>query len=101
MIRLLSGLSLLALFSLALTACDRMETVTSPSIPPSSTAPSIETPASAKSERVPAAAVNAQRLQPADDEPGTWMSYGRTSSVQRFSPLAQINADNAAALELA
>ena len=31
----------------------------------------------------------------ADHDPANWLSYGRTYSEQRFSPLAKITADNA------
>lgn len=48
-----------------------------------------------------AANVNAQRLENADSEPGSWMSHGRTYSEQRFSPLEQINTDSVAELGLA
>jgi quinohemoprotein ethanol dehydrogenase len=37
------------------------------------------------------AQVDHQRLLGADDEPGQWMSVGRTYDEQRFSPLTQIN----------
>ncbi len=37
----------------------------------------------------------------ADDEPGNWMSYGRTYSEQRFSPLKLINDQNVGQLGLA
>ena len=49
------------------------------------------------------AAVDAKRLLAADKavNAGQWMSYGRDYSEQRFSPLTQINADNAARLGLA
>jgi quinohemoprotein ethanol dehydrogenase len=49
------------------------------------------------------AAVDAKRLL-AGDSPanaGQWMSYGRDYSEQRYSPLKQINADNASQLGLA
>lgn len=49
----------------------------------------------------PAAAVNHERLVAAESEPGQWMSHGRTYSEQRYSPLDQINAGNAAELGLA
>src|ERR1700726_1875049 len=48
-------------------------------------------------------AVDAKRLL-AGDSPanaGQWMSYGRDYSEQRYSPLKQINADNASRLGLA
>src|SRR6516164_4058031 len=45
--------------------------------------------------------VDAQRLTAADQDPGDWMSHGRTYSEQRFSPLDKINADNAKDLGLA
>jgi len=38
--------------------------------------------------------VDATRLVEADHDAGNWMTYGRTYSEQRFSPLAQISADN-------
>ena len=51
---------------------------------------------------LPAAAgarpVDGARITNADAEPGNWLSYGRTYSEQRFSPLARINDDNAARL---
>ena len=37
----------------------------------------------------------------ADQHPGDWMSYGRTYSEQRYSPLDQITKDNAGNLKLA
>ncbi|QDX27722.1 PQQ-dependent dehydrogenase, methanol/ethanol family [Sphingomonas suaedae] len=45
--------------------------------------------------------VDHARLIAADREPGQWMAPGRTYGEQRFSPLDQINADNAAKLGLA
>ncbi len=48
-----------------------------------------------------AANVDTLRIVAADDEPGNWMTYGRTYSEQRFSPLQQINADNVNGLGLA
>jgi alcohol dehydrogenase (cytochrome c)/quinohemoprotein ethanol dehydrogenase len=50
---------------------------------------------------VAAAQVDAARLVGADKDPGDWMTYGRTYSEQRFSPLAKINADNVKNLGLA
>jgi quinohemoprotein ethanol dehydrogenase len=47
------------------------------------------------------AQVDAARLTSADSQPGNWMSYGRTYSEQRFSPLDQINATNVKTLKLA
>ncbi len=54
-------------------------------------------------EETPAgpAAVDAARLIAADDEPGQWLSHGRTYSEQRFSPLTEINRQNVGELELA
>lgn len=37
----------------------------------------------------------------ADDHPGNWMTYGRTYSEQRYSPLDQINRSNVGNLKLA
>jgi quinohemoprotein ethanol dehydrogenase len=45
--------------------------------------------------------VDDARLRAADDEPASWLSYGRTWSEQRMSPLAGIDAGNVANLELA
>jgi quinohemoprotein ethanol dehydrogenase len=47
------------------------------------------------------AAVDAKRLTKANDEPGQWMSEGRTYDEQRFSPLKQINTDTVSQLGLA
>ncbi|HEY4114433.1 MAG TPA: PQQ-dependent dehydrogenase, methanol/ethanol family [Rhizomicrobium sp.] len=47
------------------------------------------------------AAVDSARIAAADKEPGNWLSYGRTYSEQRFSPLDQINDRNASQLGLA
>jgi len=49
----------------------------------------------------PSASVDAARLTNADADPGNWMSYGRTYSEQRFSPLKQINDQNVGQLALA
>jgi PQQ-dependent dehydrogenase (methanol/ethanol family) len=46
-------------------------------------------------------AVGAARLLAADTEPGSWMSYGRTYSEQRFSPLDQIDTETVSNLGLA
>jgi quinohemoprotein ethanol dehydrogenase len=45
--------------------------------------------------------VDETRMLQADQEPGNWMSYGRTYSEQRFSPLRQINEQNVGQLGLA
>ena len=47
------------------------------------------------------AAVNAQRLVGAENEPDNWMTTGRTYSEQRFSPLTQVNDKNVDKLGLA
>jgi quinohemoprotein ethanol dehydrogenase len=49
----------------------------------------------------PAADVDAARLGRADQEPGNWMSQGRTYGEQRHSPLKQITAANVQRLGLA
>ncbi len=48
-----------------------------------------------------AASVDSSRMIRADQEPGNWMSYGRTYTEQRFSPLKQINEQNVGKLGLA
>jgi glucose dehydrogenase len=45
--------------------------------------------------------VDATRITEADKDPGNWMTYGRTYSEQRFSPLSRITADNVKQLGLA
>lgn len=45
--------------------------------------------------------VDAQRLLQADQEPGNWMSHGRTYGEQRYSPLDRIHAGNVAKLGVA
>jgi len=51
--------------------------------------------------RATVAAVDHARLLAADEEPGNWMTYGRTYDEQRFSPLKQINDANVGQLGLA
>jgi len=48
-----------------------------------------------------AAAVDTARLGKTAAEPGQWLTVGRTSDEQRFSPLAQINTGNVSQLQLA
>ncbi len=48
-----------------------------------------------------ASTVDASRIIHADQEPGNWLTYGRTYSEQRFSPLKQINDQNVGQLGLA
>jgi glucose dehydrogenase len=45
--------------------------------------------------------VDGARILAADQEPGNWMSHGRTYSEQRFSPLKEINDHNVGDLGLA
>jgi len=48
-----------------------------------------------------AANVDAARIEGADQDSANWMTYGRTYSEQRFSPLSKITADNVGQLGLA
>ncbi|MBZ5627498.1 MAG: PQQ-dependent dehydrogenase, methanol/ethanol family [Acidobacteriia bacterium] len=48
-----------------------------------------------------AANVDGLRIRNADQEPGNWMTHGRTYNEQRFSPLKQINYQNVGQLGLA
>jgi quinohemoprotein ethanol dehydrogenase len=50
---------------------------------------------------ISAADVDESRILHADQEPGNWMTYGRTYSEQRFSPLKQITDQNISQLGLA
>jgi quinohemoprotein ethanol dehydrogenase len=45
--------------------------------------------------------ITAERIVKADDEPGNWMTHGRTYSEQRFSPLDKINDKNVKDMALA
>jgi quinohemoprotein ethanol dehydrogenase len=54
-----------------------------------------------KSQRAPAGNVSDAQIVHAESQPGDWLTYGRTYSEQRFSPLKQINDHNAARLGLA
>ncbi len=56
-----------------------------------SSAPSVVSPQGATGEAI----INA------DKHPGNWLTYGRTYSEQRFSPLDQINKSNVGQLKLA
>ncbi|MCB1684073.1 MAG: PQQ-dependent dehydrogenase, methanol/ethanol family [Pseudomonadales bacterium] len=47
-----------------------------------------------------AAAIDQNRLNGADSEPGSWLTHGRTYSETRESPLSQINPDNVSRLGL-
>jgi quinohemoprotein ethanol dehydrogenase len=47
------------------------------------------------------AKVDGARMKSADQDAANWLSYGRTYSEQRFSPLTKINAGNAKQLGLA
>jgi quinohemoprotein ethanol dehydrogenase len=47
------------------------------------------------------ATIDQGRLDHADAETGNWLSYGRTYSEQRYSPLTQIDTSNAGQLGLA
>ncbi len=48
-----------------------------------------------------AAGVTDARLRDADSQPGQWLSVGRTTDEQRFSPLARIDTNNVGSLGLA
>jgi quinohemoprotein ethanol dehydrogenase len=73
-----------AFFSLFLVGCQSQSN-------PSENAPSALAPAG----------VDSSILTNADQHPGDWMTYGRTYSEQRFSPLSQINDQNVGQLGLA
>src|SRR5262249_52469991 len=55
----------------------------------------------ANSRRAKPADVDSTRIIEADQEPGNWMSHGRTYNEQRFSPLKEIHDRNAGELGLA
>jgi PQQ-dependent dehydrogenase (methanol/ethanol family) len=107
MISKLSFVSVLTVLTVTVAACAQPDHTAAP-VPPSSTA----TPAAAATAPPPAmpaaqktapvtADVDAATLIDADKTPGAWMSYGRTYSEQRYSPLSQINTDTVDQLGLA
>ena len=57
--------------------------------------------AAARSAETGGKPVDGERIANADAEPGNWLSYGRTYSEQRYSPLERINDKNAHQLGLA
>ncbi|MDA1075851.1 MAG: hypothetical protein O3A63_13970, partial [Proteobacteria bacterium] len=42
--------------------------------------------------------VDAQRIQSADDEPGSWLTHGRNYAEDRESPLTSIDVSNVSQL---
>ncbi len=78
---------ILAVLGLALAACGQRQQASGPGL-------------SARTYAGPAD-VDGARIQAADNEPGNWMTYGRTYNEQRFSPLTQISEQNAGQLGLA
>lgn len=61
---------------------------------------SLSTLASAQGARY-GAEIDAARINAADQQNESWLSYGRTYDEQRYSPLDQINAENVSELGLA
>jgi len=82
---------ILAIVGVGAFACSHMSTQATPAAAPAVAAATPAAPAQ----------VDAERLVNADKDPGDWMSYGRTYSEQRFSPLDKINAENVKNLGLA
>ena len=77
-------------FALLLAAgCDRSEPVVNDA-----------TPVQAEESSGPRLDVDGARIIAADAEPGNWLSHGRGYDEQRFSPLKQVNHENAAGLGL-
>jgi PQQ-dependent dehydrogenase (methanol/ethanol family) len=78
---------LLGLFFLA--ACDRPEPVLQESTPEQAAVPG-----------GPRLDVDGSRIAAADQEPGNWLSHGRSYDEQRYSPVKQVNDGNAGELGL-
>jgi quinohemoprotein ethanol dehydrogenase len=72
-----------------LTACDRSEPVVPDSKPEQAAEPA-----------GPRLDVDGARISAAANEPGNWLSHGRSYDEQRYSPLTQVNDANAAELGL-
>ncbi len=64
--------------------------------------PAVNEQAAGQIERTagPRLDVDGARIAAADQEPGNWLSHGRSYDEQRFSPLTGINASNVAGLGL-
>lgn len=88
MIKPTALISLLTVMAIALSACNQQ-------------GPKGTSQGSTTAARSGAAQVDDERLLQADNEPGNWMSHGRTYSEQRFSPLTSVSSDNVAQLGLA
>jgi glucose dehydrogenase len=58
-------------------------------------------PAATTTPAKPAAQVDTTRIVQADQDPGNWLTTGRTYSEQRYSPLTKIDAGNVQQLGLA
>jgi len=50
--------------------------------------------AAEEADKTSVAYITGERIINADEEPGNWLSYGRTYDEQRYSPLDKINAEN-------
>ena len=61
----------------------------------------LSTAGETKSQAAAAASVSDAQIVKAESQPGNWLTYGRTYSEQRFSPLKQIDEHNTARLGLA
>ena len=90
----------------SLTACAALALLTGCGQEPPPAAPVDALAAEAAEARAAAiraatATVRGQRIQAADDEPGNWLTHGRTYSEQRHSPLKDINVNNVGDLRLA
>lgn len=93
--------NVVAVMSLALlAACQGKEDAVTSAPSPAAPVAVAEVAVAAEVE-VQAAAVDAKRLRAADAEPGSWMSYGRDYSEQRYSPLEQVNTQTIKGLGLA
>ncbi len=87
--------TIVAVLAISAAACEPAE----PPTPVEPAPPEAEVPAEPE-VRGPAE-VDGERIINADNEPGNWMSHGRTYSEQRFSPLDAINAETVGGLGLA
>lgn len=74
------------------------ENASQPAVEKTPPAPAVQEQAAPEPSITP---VTADRIIHADNEPGNWLSTGRTYDEQRFSPLQQINDGNVSNLGLA
>ncbi len=89
-VRFVAGISLIGVVVFA-TACGESDTP----------APAAEAAREAPAPAASIGLIDDARIENAESEPGNWLTYGRDSNEQRFSPLEQVNRESVSRLGLA